>query len=59
LIKKLLKLLIIEDEKGLRDNITVYFNEDGNICESCDCLACAIDKLSNYDYDWVLPFWIS
>jgi DNA-binding response OmpR family regulator len=54
LIKKLLKLLIIEDEKGLRDNITVYFNEDGNICESCDCLACAIDKLSNYDYDCIL-----
>jgi len=49
-----LKLLIIEDEKGLRDNITVYFNEDGNICESCDCLACAIDKLSNYDYDCIL-----
>ena len=49
-----MKLLIIEDEKGLRDNITVYFNEDGNICESCDCLACAIDKLSNYDYDCIL-----
>jgi DNA-binding response OmpR family regulator len=49
-----LKLLIIEDEKGLRDNITNYFNEDGNICECCNCLTCAIDKLSNYDYDCIL-----
>jgi len=49
-----LKLLIIEDEQSLRDNITDYFNGDGNICESCGCLAGAIDKLSNYDYDCVL-----
>jgi len=48
------KLLIIEDEQALRDNITNYFNEDGNICENCSSLACAIDKLSNYDYDCVL-----
>jgi DNA-binding response OmpR family regulator len=54
LIKKLLKLLIIEDEKGLRDNIANYFNEDGNICESCNCLTCAIYKLSDYDYDCIL-----
>ena len=54
MIKKLLKLLIIEDEQSLRDNITDYFNGDGNICESCGCLAGAIDKLSNYDYDCVL-----
>jgi DNA-binding response OmpR family regulator len=49
-----LKLLIIEDEQGLRDNITNYFNEDGNICESCNCLKDAIDKLSNYSYDCIL-----
>ncbi len=49
-----MKLLVIEDEKGLRDNITNYFNEDGNICESCDSLSAAIDKLSIYDYDCVL-----
>jgi len=53
-MKKPLKLLIIEDEKGLRDNITNYFNDDGNICESCDSLSTAIDKLSIYDYDCVL-----
>lgn len=49
-----MKLLIIEDEQGLRDNITNYFNEDGNICESCNCLKDAIDKLSNYNYDCIL-----
>lgn len=49
-----MKLLIIEDEKGLRDNITKYFNEDGNICESCSCLTSAIDKLSCYNYDCIL-----
>jgi len=49
-----LKLLVIEDEQGLRDNIANYFNEDGNICESCGNLSSAIDKLSNYDYDCVL-----
>jgi DNA-binding response OmpR family regulator len=54
LIKKPLKLLIIEDEVGLRDNITTYFNEDGNICENCADLASAIDKLANYNYDCVL-----
>ncbi|HEY5325493.1 MAG TPA: response regulator transcription factor [Mucilaginibacter sp.] len=49
-----MKLLIIEDEQALRDNIANYFNEDGNICECCSCLACAIDKLSNYNYDCIL-----
>ena len=49
-----MKLLIIEDEQGLRDNITNYFNEDGNICESCSCLTGAIDKLSIYNYDCIL-----
>jgi DNA-binding response OmpR family regulator len=52
--KKAVKLLIIEDEANLRENIITYFNEDGNICESCSDLSGAIDKLSNYDYDCVL-----
>lgn len=49
-----MKLLIIEDEQGLRENITSYFNEDGNVCESCADLSGAIDKLSNYHYDCIL-----
>jgi DNA-binding response OmpR family regulator len=49
-----LKILIIEDEQGLRENITSYFNEDGNICENCSDLSGAIDKLSSYNYDCIL-----
>lgn len=49
-----MKLLIIEDEPALLDNITNYFNEDGNICESCNSLKTAINKLADYDYDCVL-----
>jgi DNA-binding response OmpR family regulator len=49
-----LKLLVIEDEEGLRENITSYFNGDGNICESCGSLSAAIYKLLNYNYDCVL-----
>jgi DNA-binding response OmpR family regulator len=54
LVKKQLKLLIIEDEAGLRENMTTYFNDDGNICENCSTLSSAIDKLVNYNYDCVL-----
>jgi DNA-binding response OmpR family regulator len=49
-----LKLLIIEDEKVLRENIATYFSGDGNICESCENLTTALEKLHNYNYDCVL-----
>ncbi len=49
-----MKLLIIEDEQALRDNIATYLGGDGNICESCGTLSAAIDKLANYNYDCVL-----
>jgi DNA-binding response OmpR family regulator len=49
-----LKLLIIEDERGLRENIAHYLNGDGNICESCCNLKTAIEKISSYDYDCIL-----
>ena len=49
-----MKLLVIEDENALSENITNYFNEDGNICESCNSLAAAVDKLSVYNYDCIL-----
>jgi DNA-binding response OmpR family regulator len=41
-----LKILVIEDEQGLRENITNYLNVDGNICESCSALKPALQKLS-------------
>lgn len=49
-----MKILVVEDEKSLCDNITNYFNGDGNICQSCNGLNAAIEKLSAYDYDCIL-----
>lgn len=49
-----MKILVVENEKSLCDNITNYFNDDGNICESCNSLNAAIEKLSAYDYDCIL-----
>ncbi|MDB5288303.1 MAG: DNA-binding response regulator [Mucilaginibacter sp.] len=49
-----MKILIIEDEQGLRENIVAYLTEDNNICESCSDLEDAIAKLTFYTYDFVL-----
>jgi len=49
-----LKLLIIEDEQGLRESIEKYFTEAGVLCESCSNLAGAISKTSMYQYDCIL-----
>ncbi len=49
-----MKLLIIEDEQGLRETIKKYFTEDGNICEACSDLKSALEKIALYDYDCIL-----
>ncbi|MFA6247716.1 MAG: response regulator transcription factor [Mucilaginibacter sp.] len=49
-----MKILIVEDEQGLRENMLTYLSEDNNICESCADLATAIAKLAGYQYDFVL-----
>ncbi|WDF75964.1 response regulator transcription factor [Mucilaginibacter sp. KACC 22773] len=49
-----MKILVIEDEQSLRENITSYLNVDGNICESCGGLTTALQRLADYDYDCVL-----
>jgi DNA-binding response OmpR family regulator len=46
--KKRLKILIIEDEEGLRDSIAEYFGEAGNICETANDYQTAIAKISLY-----------
>jgi DNA-binding response OmpR family regulator len=48
------KILIVEDEQSLRENITTYLNSDGNVCESSADLENAILKLEDYAYDCVL-----
>ena len=52
--KYFLKLLIIEDEQGLRESIERYFTEEGIICESCGDLNTAISKTTLYQYDCIL-----
>lgn len=49
-----MKLLIVEDEQGLRDSIERYFTEEGIICESCSDLETAISKTTIYHYDCIL-----
>ncbi|WP_426670724.1 response regulator transcription factor [Mucilaginibacter sp. McL0603] len=49
-----MKFLIVEDEIGLRQNIADYLSDDGNVCESCSCLKCAVEKLLDYTYDCVI-----
>ena len=49
-----MKILIIEDENGLRDDIHSYLKEEGNICDAVSNMRSAIDNLFMYDYDCVL-----
>jgi DNA-binding response OmpR family regulator len=49
-----LKLLIVEDEQGLRESIQKYFAEEGSICEVCNDLKTAIEKIGLYKYDCIL-----
>lgn len=49
-----MKLLIIEDEKGLRESIQAYFTEAGNVCETAIDFATAREKINLYRYDCIL-----
>ena len=49
-----MKILIIEDEKGLRESIEEYFTEAGNICETASNYQEAMAKVSIYSYDCIL-----
>ncbi len=49
-----MKILIIEDEKGLRESIEEYFTESGNVCETASDYAEAIAKVNMYRYDCIL-----
>jgi len=48
------KILIIEDEQGLRESIEEYFTEAGNICETASDYATALSKINIYRYDCIL-----
>jgi DNA-binding response OmpR family regulator len=48
------KILIIEDEKGLRESIEEYFTEAGNICEIAGDYSTGLAKINLYRYDCIL-----
>lgn len=49
-----MKILIIEDEEGLRESIEEYFTEAGNICETAADYQIAMSKINLYRYDCIL-----
>jgi len=49
-----LKILIIEDEEGLRESIEEYFTDDNNICETAKTYTAALSKINLYRYDCIL-----
>ncbi len=49
-----MKILIIEDEAGLRESIEEYFTGDGNICETAGNYQNAMAKINLYRYDCIL-----
>ncbi|MDB4921987.1 MAG: DNA-binding response regulator, OmpR family, contains and winged-helix (wHTH) domain [Mucilaginibacter sp.] len=49
-----MKLLIVEDEQGLRETIEKYFTEEGSICETCGNLETALQKIAIYEYDCIV-----
>lgn len=48
------KVLVVEDEPGLRDSIRDYFAEGGNVCETASDYESALQKISVYRYDCIL-----
>jgi DNA-binding response OmpR family regulator len=49
-----MKLLIIEDNEDLLQNIQTYLKREGYICESAKSYSAAFDKVMSYTYDVVL-----
>lgn len=49
-----MKLLIIEDERELSDNIVAYLSSESYVCEQAFTYAEARMKVNVYDYDCVL-----
>jgi DNA-binding response OmpR family regulator len=49
-----MKLLIIEDESALAENLQAYLSNEGLICEAAANFREAVDKLSGFTYDIVI-----
>jgi DNA-binding response OmpR family regulator len=49
-----MKILIIEDEREIAQNIKSYFKDNGVQCETAESYKLALNKIDNYDYDCIL-----
>ncbi len=49
-----MKILLIEDEKNLANNIQDYLNSNDFLCEWINNIAGALDKIQVFDYDCIL-----
>ncbi|MDP4203036.1 MAG: response regulator transcription factor [Bacteroidota bacterium] len=49
-----MKLLVVEDEDGLRETIVSFLEEEGYQCEQATRLNVALNKVADYEYDCVL-----
>lgn len=49
-----MKILIVEDEPGLRESIEAYFNEGDSVCEIAHDFTAALAKVSVYRYDCII-----
>ena len=46
-----MKILVVEDEKGLAESITEYLSREGFVCEIANSFWQADEKISLYQYD--------
>ncbi|GAB4035900.1 response regulator transcription factor [Spirosoma jeollabukense] len=49
-----MKVLVVEDEKGLAESITDYMVQDGYICETATTFGEAEEKIHLYNYDCII-----
>ncbi|UHG89544.1 response regulator transcription factor [Spirosoma oryzicola] len=49
-----MKILVVEDEKGLAESITDYMEKEGYICETATTVQEADEKIYLYTYDCVI-----
>lgn len=49
-----MKLLIVEDEQSLVDDIRTYLEQEGYLCESASDYALASEKIALYNYDCII-----
>lgn len=49
-----MKILLVEDEKGLSDSISTYLKQEGYLCEVAIDFKSADEKIELYQYDCIL-----